>query len=46
VQVKQPRERGEIRMGKRPEFKIHIFGWRVVFTWIFMDNKEVLSVEA
>jgi hypothetical protein len=46
VQVKQARERGEIHMGRRLEWKIHIFALRAVFTWNFLDNKGVLSVEA
>jgi hypothetical protein len=28
------------------ELDIHVFAWRAVFTWIFLDNKRVLSVEA
>jgi hypothetical protein len=33
-------------MGRKPELEIHIFAWRVVFIWSFLDNKGVMSVEA
>ena len=45
MKVKQERGREEICMGRRPELQIHVFGWRVDFTWSFMYNKEVLSVK-
>jgi len=32
-------------MGRGPYLHIHIFAWRVVFTWSFMDSNVVLSVE-
>jgi hypothetical protein len=44
--LRKQEKKGEIRMGRRLELHIQVFAWRVVFTWIFLENKGFLSVEA
>jgi hypothetical protein len=33
-------------MGRGEEWDIHIFAWREVFTWSFMEKKGVLIVKS
>jgi hypothetical protein len=43
-QRKQEKER-KFKWVEGEELKSHIFSWRAIFTWIFMDNKRADSVE-
>jgi len=45
VQENQAREREKIHIGRGVELDIHIFSCKAIFTWIFLENKEVQSAK-